>query len=156
MVLSDQEAVVTLPTNQARIDLTQGLESQLLPEGSGGFLLAMHLWRRFSLAGPDRYGDVYYLGTAPLPGRADLCDVLVATHDVVEARFYFDPMTGQLLAMEMYPDTNVDPCEVFFHDYVEVEGRPMPHRLIVQFGDDRFAELQIQQISFSPASENGA
>ena len=97
--------------------------ASLLPAHSGGLLPALYLWRRLAVEGLGRFGDVYYYGTAPLPGHEGLVDVLVGSHKGVECRFYFDPADGHLLAMEMFPDEDADPCEVYFSDYREVDGR---------------------------------
>jgi hypothetical protein len=122
------------------------LDGQLVPEGSGGLLVALHLWKRLLQLGPKQSGDVYYLGTAPVPDRPGLVDVLVATHNVVEARFLFDPPTGRLIGMEMFPDDQVDPCEVYFDDYRPVDGRQLPHTLLVRHGDAVYAQFKLESI----------
>ena len=58
-------------------------------------------------------------------------DLLVGLYKGVEAHFMFDPDSGQLLALEMFPDDGVDPCEIYFGDYREVDGLALPHRLEV-------------------------
>jgi hypothetical protein len=108
--------------------------------------VALHLWRRLLVHGPERFGEVYYLGTAPLIGRQGLFDVLVAVHNVTESHFSFDPASGYLVSLEMYPDSGIDPCEVDFADYREVKGRSVPHRLTVRHGDTVFADIQWEQI----------
>ena len=67
------------------------------------------MWRRFLVLGPQKFGDVRYLGKAPVPGREGLFDVLVATYNVTESLLYFEPTTGQLVAMEMFPDSGDGP-----------------------------------------------
>ena len=71
--------------------------------GSGGLMPALYLWRRLALEGIKHFGQVEYLGTAPLAGHDGLADVLVGTCKGVECWFYFDPAQGDLLALEMYP-----------------------------------------------------
>ena len=73
--------------------------------------MALHCWKRLLVVGPEKFGKVYYLGTAPLLELDRLVDVVAAVHDTVECRFMFDPSEGHLIAMEMYPDDSVDPCE---------------------------------------------
>lgn len=137
----------------ARLDATQDLDQQSGPQGSGGLLAALHVWRRMLLLGPQRFGDVYYLGTVPLVGREGLFDAFVATHDVIEARFMFHPETGRLAALEFWPDSAVDPCEVYFDDYRDVQGRMLPHHLEVRHGDAVFAELQWKKIDLAQAAD---
>ncbi len=75
------------------------------------------------MEGFSRFGEVYYFGAAPLAGREGLADVIVGTYKGVDCRFYFDPAEGNLLAMEMFPEEDADPCEVYFSQYHEVDGR---------------------------------
>jgi len=122
------------------------LDASLLPEHSGGLLPALYLWRRLAVEGLDRFGDVFYYGTAPLAGSEGLVDVLVGTHKGVECRFYFDPADGRLLALEMFPDEESDPCEVYFSDFSRKDGRFLPGRMEVRYGDEAFATLKIEGI----------
>ncbi len=132
---SDREAAIKLPAGELRVELTGGLSNHLEPPGSGGLLVSLAMWRRLLVEGPEKFGHVYYLGTAPVSGREGLCDVLVATYDDVECQFMFDPADGNLVAMEMYPELDVDPCELYFSDFQEVEGRMLPARIDVRHGD---------------------
>jgi len=116
------------------------------PPGSGGLLPALYLWRRLAVEGPDNFGQVYYLGTAPLAGHEGLVDVLVGIHGGAECRFVFDPADGRLLAMEMFAEEHVDPCEVCFRDYRQVDGRQVPGRIEARHGDDPYATFAIEQL----------
>lgn len=138
------------PASRDRVDPRIDLDQQLLPHGSGGLLPALHLWRRLLQLGPQDFGEMYYLGTVPLPGRDGLFDVLVGTHNVVETHFMFDPQTGRLAALEMYPAANTDPCEIYFDDYRPVEDRWLPHRMTVQAGDTVYAALVIERYELAP------
>jgi serine protease Do len=138
--ISDTEASIQLPAGQSRIELAEGLSGRLEPPGSGGLLLALAMWRRMLVEGPEKFGYVYYLGTAPVAGHEGLLDVLAATHDDIECRFLFDPADGYLVAMELYPAEDVDPCELYFSEFQEVDGRMMPARIEARHGDG-FANL---------------
>ena len=70
--------------------------------------------------------------------------MLVGSHQGVDCRFYFDPAEGQMLAMELFPDENADPCEIYFTDYRLIDGRMLPGRMSVRFGDDPYAAFEIQ------------
>jgi len=120
----------------------------LAPPGSGGMLLAMHLWRRLALLGPQDYGEVYYLGTLPVAGFAEPLDVLVGLHAGVECRFLFDPAQGLLVGLEMFSSDDADPCEIALGDYHEVDGRWLPQSLAVRCGDELFATLKLESIQF--------
>jgi len=141
--LGDRFVIGHFSDGPARIDLTSELTTQLQPIGSGGMLLALHMWKRLLVQEPKNFGDMYYLGESPLPGRNGLFDVLVGVHEVVESHFYFEPSTGRLVAIEMFPDLDSNPCEVYFDNYQVVEGREVPQSITVIHDDQRFADIRI-------------
>jgi serine protease Do len=146
--LSDAEVSLRAGTSEWKWQPGREGETQLEPAGSGGLLLALHLWRRLVVEGPQRYGDVHYHGTQPLAGHEAPLDVLVGLHAGVECRFYFDPREGFLVALEMYPAADADPCELELADYREVDGRWLPGRMDVRHGDERFGTFQIESMKF--------
>jgi S1-C subfamily serine protease len=148
LVVADDEAAIQLPAGQMRIELEGGLAGRLDPPGSGGLLAALAMWRRFLVEGPQKFGQVTYLGTAPLAGHDGLVDVLAALHDDVECRFLFDPAAGYLVALEMYPEEDVDPCELYFGQFKEVAGRMLPGRIEVRHGDQFELLFQCDEYQF--------
>ena len=132
---SGEEAAIKLPAGELRVELTGGLSSHLEPPGSGGLLTALSLWRRLLVDGPDKFGRVTYLGTMPLVDRDGLYDVLSAAHDDVECLFYCNPTNGELVALEMTPEIDADPCELYFDHYQEFAGHWLPSRIEVRHGD---------------------
>lgn len=151
LTITDSEIVLKLASEELTWKATDELAASLLPSGSGGLFPALHLWRRLAVEGLDRFGQVYYLGALPVVGHEGLADVLVGLHGGVECRFFFAPDRGHLLALELFPDESVDPCEIYLSDYREVNGRMIPGRMEVRFGDERFTALKIQD--FTVANE---
>ena len=151
--LGDMQAAMTTPGGEAKIAIADAIED-LNPPNSGGLLAALHLWRKLLIGGVNKFGAITYLGTAPLPGREDLVDVLVGTTEGVEIWFYFDPAEGTLLALEMYPDEHSDPCEIYFRNYKEAEGRFLPQRIEVIHGNQPYGEFTIEKIDLGKAAAN--
>jgi S1-C subfamily serine protease len=145
--LDSAKASVSLAAGKAAIVVGDNLAESLDPPGSGGLLVALTLWRRLLTEGLEGYGQVYYLGTFPLPGREELVDCLVGIHGGVECRFFTDPTSGQLLALEMFADEQLDPCELYFSDYTEFEGRMLPRTLSVRHGDDLYGRFQLSKVT---------
>ncbi|MGA2030855.1 MAG: trypsin-like peptidase domain-containing protein [Thermoguttaceae bacterium] len=138
------------PVNGAAADdvkWTAGTDfsTSLLPAHSGGLLPALYLWRRLALEGLAHFGELYYYGTAPVPGGEGQADVLVGQYKHVECRFYFDRAQGQLVAVEMYPDAEADPCEIRFSEFRDVQGRSLPARMEVRTGDDLYGVFSLAQ-----------
>ncbi len=151
--LSDDVAMIRSPGGQLQVDLMEQLNGKLDPPGSGGLLVALAMWRRLLVQSPAKFGDVHYVGTAPLAGHEGTLDVLSATHAGVETRFIVDPANGQLVALEMFPDEDEDPCEVSFGDYRQIDGRSIPHRIEVRTGESVYMVFNLQRVAFAPAAE---
>jgi serine protease Do len=145
--LTDDGASLKVPSLETKWTTSDELSASLLPAHSGGLLPAMYLWRRLAVEGLGHSGEVVYLGAAPLPGRPGLVDVLVDSYKGT-CRYYFDPNDGLLLAIEWFPDEQSDPCELYFSDYREVEGRLCPGRIDVRYGNEPFAVLKIGEVRF--------
>jgi len=152
-VLDADRSVATLPIGESAVTEDDDLGDSLEPAGSGGLLLGLHLWRRLLVEGTQGYGDVYYLGTVPLPGQPDLADVLIATHGGVECRFYFAQEQGRLIALELFPADGVDPAEFYFSEYHELDGRLVPGRMEIRHGDEVFATLKLTAITLARGGE---
>jgi serine protease Do len=153
LTLDNREITMKLPAQTERWTAGENLAADLAPQGSGGLFAAMHLWRRLAVEGFGRFGDVDYFGTAPLPGRQGLADVLVGSCKGVEGRFYFDPEHGHLLAMEMFADENADPCEIAFTQYRGFAGRQLPGRLEIRYGDQPVSTLTVEEYRFEKAEK---
>ena len=138
----------SFPVGPARVELGDDLSNQLGPNGSGGLLVALHMWQRMLRIGPEKFGEVYYLGTMPLPEYDKKVDVLVGTFDVVECHYMFDEETGRLVAWELFTDPENDPCEVRILEEQEVDGRKVPKRIHVRHGDNDFGEMEWSKLEF--------
>jgi serine protease Do len=144
--IADGSVSLKLPAAESNWSAAGDIGSSLLPAHSGGLLPALYLWRRLAVLGLDRFGEVHYYGTAPLVGHEGLVDVLVGSHKGAQCRFYFDPVTGDLLALEMFAGENSDPCEVYFSDYREAAGHYWPGRMDVRHGNEVFAMFGMTKI----------
>jgi S1-C subfamily serine protease len=149
--LTEKAGTVTMPEGESGANFGLSLVDEASPPRSGGLLAALHLWQRLLLLGPRRFGDVYYLGTLPFGDDDALVDCLVATHGGVETRFFFDPNSAEMVGIEMQAADDQDPCEIYFSDFREVEGRHLPHRWEIQHGDEVFAELKIEKYTLGAA-----
>ncbi|TWT32133.1 Periplasmic serine endoprotease DegP precursor [Blastopirellula retiformator] len=133
--LAPKKATATVAGRDSAIEIDGDLSQKLEPLGSGGLLLALHAWQRFQILGPEKFGEVSYLGTAPLDTIDQRFDVLVGLYDAIETRFYFEPKSGDLIAMEMFPEADSDPCELRFQEYDDFEGVRLPTKIIIRRGD---------------------
>ena len=150
--LTDGEGLLKLASGESKWVASDDYGSSLAPPMSGGLLPTLNLWRRLAVVGPEEFGELSYAGTRPLAGHEGLVDVLVGLYKGVECHFLFDPAEGHLLAMEMFPQEDVDPCEVYFSGYRDVEGRFLPARMEVRVGDDPYGVFLLNQFKFEKAS----
>jgi serine protease Do len=153
VTLGDDASSGNFPQGAVKLDASQDLDQELGPRGSGGLLAALHLWRQLLVSGPQKFGDVIYYGTSPYPEMEGLAEVLLATRNVAEVHFAFDPTSGQLAALEMITDPTSDGCELRFGDYRDVGGRQVPHRIDVHHGDGHFGQIEWKQIELASSSE---
>jgi hypothetical protein len=157
--LSDERAVMALPTGDSVIAVDDDLTDALDPPQSGGLLAALSLWRRLLVKGLDGYGEVYYMGTLPLvtsvqpQTSTELADVLVGLHGGVECRFLHHRHSGQLVGVEMWSDEQVDPCELYLSEYIDVAGRRVPSRVEVRYGDSVYGVFNFKEIKLPTAKE---
>ncbi|MEN6459251.1 MAG: trypsin-like peptidase domain-containing protein [Thermoguttaceae bacterium] len=145
--ITGKGALLKVPSGD--IDWTAGdeLGTSPLPANSGGLLPALYLWRRLATEGLARFGNVFYYGTTPLPGHAGVADVLVGSHKGVECWFYFDPIDGRMLALEMFAAEDWDPCQIAFSDYRPLGGRLAPGQMEVRYGNETFAVFKIDKFN---------
>jgi hypothetical protein len=90
-------------------------------------------------------------GSAP-KSLADLrvdCEVLRTRHASIDCKWYFSRKDYTLLGMETYITRDADPCEVYFFDYRTVEGRKLPHRIEIRYGDKRYAILTVDKYTLN-------
>lgn len=155
ITLSADKVEGIFPAEKAALDLSKDLDDQLAPSGSGGLLVALHLWRLMLIEGPEKFGDVYYYGTSPQVNVDGQADVLIATRNVVELRLAFDPAgspavpAGRLALVEMVSDPAEDPCEIRFSDYREVDGRVFPHAMEVRRGEFVYGKLTWTEVKLN-------
>ncbi len=156
--LSSKQGKMRMPTGQSGAIFAGELDSQLSPPGSGGLLLAMHLWQRMLDKGLQQFGEVYYLGQLPAGPDGELLDCLVGIYGGVEIRLLFLPDDGELVGLELYPADDADPCEIRFAGFTEISGARLPTLWQVRHGEKTFAELQIEtwQNDGDPLFEQGA
>jgi serine protease Do len=158
--LSADEVALQMPGGQAKLVMKGNLSELLNPPNSGGLLVTMGLWRRLLALGPEKFGELSYLGTMPLYRNTihdvptqlgpvtPLADVFVASYGGVDVLFHFNPADGSLVRVEMFPDEETDPCELVMGEFQEVEGRMWPHRIEVRYGDAVYNLFQCRKFEF--------
>jgi serine protease Do len=149
LTLGADKAKIELPVGDSEIEVRGNLDQAVNPPGSGGLLAALHLWKRYLVEGPGKFGQLVYVGTMPWPGHDTWCDVLVGTDQGVDIRFYFDPTAKRLLALEFFTDDANDPCEVTFLGYQEIEGRQWPSEIAVRYAERPFGQFKIEKVEAS-------
>jgi serine protease Do len=159
--INDTVSGCALPGGELKLPMGGSLSSASEPPTSGGLLAALFLWRRLLVKGPERFGGMEYYGTLPLAaspalaGHAGLSeqpalvDMLIGTYGGVECHYLVDPVSGHLLVMELFLRDDDDPCELRFFDYRQVEGRDVPGRMLVQYGDNLYGMFTFDEVRFA-------
>lgn len=139
---------ISMPTERSGALFSGDIAEQLSPPGSGGLLLTLHLWQRMLERGLDKFGECYYLGELPVGPDGAMADCLVGLHDGIEFRMLFEPVSGELVGLEMFPADDADPCVVHFSDFADVNGKRLPQRWVVRHGDKQFADIAVTSWEF--------
>lgn len=154
--LAKDRGSILMPIGKSEAEFNLSLADTLSPPRSGGLLAALHLWQRLLLIGPRQFGDVHYFGTLPWPDEKRQPDCLIGIHGGVETKFYFNPTEGDLVGVEMQAAEGEDPCEIYFSDFRQVDGRRLPFHWVVRHGDEQFTELKISEYDLGGAADSGA
>jgi hypothetical protein len=72
--------------------------------------------------------------------------VLTTEHAAVHSKWHFTPDDAKLLGFEVTISKDDDPCEVYLGDYRPVDGRDLPHRIDVRFGNETYGLLTVKRI----------
>jgi hypothetical protein len=151
--LADNLVQANLPGGMISLPVDDNLVGAADPDGSGGLLAALYLWRRLLVMGPEDFGSIEYYGTLPLEGHAGLVDMLTGKFGVVECGFLVDSTSGHLLAVELYLHQDADPCELHFADYRAVDGREVPGRMLVRYGDNLYGLFTFADVTLKERAE---
>lgn len=136
-----------------------GPATRRAPEGSGGFLAALWVYKQFLTQGEKAFAggtdkEFYHGGFEPFyPPQAKTArkaDWRVDT-EVINSRmanyfvkWFFARDDQKLLGFELrVEDENTDPCEVFLSDYRMVDGRLLPHAMTVTYADGNFGTFNL-------------
>ena len=135
-----------------------------MPDSSGGLLAAMYLWQRLLTQGEKGFADVVHGGVEPIyppvdpnepaksiAGQRVDAEVLSGRSGPFLVRFYFDVRDHKLLGMEVRLRDNEDPCEIFFGDYRTEDGRMLPHRMSVQYGELHYGTFTFTKFDLASA-----
>jgi S1-C subfamily serine protease len=153
-------------TEELRPNLPQQRhDDYLVPQYSGGFLAAMHLYRELLVKGPKAFGDFAHGGHEPFyPPAVDrkksfkdrkvMGEVASGKNGAYAVKFYFhDPAdadkAGRLEFMEVRISDDDDPCEVYFSNYKQVEGRWLPHTMTVYYADSVYGTIELSSIKMN-------
>jgi serine protease Do len=147
------------------------------PPRSGGLAMAFYHLHRFLTRTPKDFETMFQHGgnepiyafptdgskVADLKDTRILCEVLRTDHGAVPCKWYFfrkdlNPGAksatypdGALIAFETFiSERDQDPCEVYFSDFKAVDGRQLPHKMDVRYGDHHFGVLNVEKYAMKP------
>ena len=139
-----------LPTDTTGVDFRK-------PNGSGGFMAALYVWRHLLTQGEKGLIDCIHGGFEPFyPPPTDGSPVKTWSDQRVDAevitnrfgpyqtKWFFAKGDQKLLGFELrLQEINEDPCEVYFSDYRAVDGKQLPHRMQVYYRDVHYGTFTV-------------
>lgn len=141
--LSDEGLLLTVGAKEYPIASTADRFDSVDGKAGAAMLPALDNWRRLLVRGTDRFGDVYYLGTAPFLGQRPLRDVLVGTADELETRFISHPESGRLEAVELFADRSEDPAELILDWTGSTAEKPFPTSMELRYGTEVYLRITV-------------
>jgi S1-C subfamily serine protease len=119
---------------------------------SGGCLaLGMQVWYQWHAVGPRRMGEAIYLGRSPVMGRMEqMFDTTRILLGEITADVYTSPKTGEIALIELYPDRQTDPAEIYFEGGDEGQGVQV---IRLQFGLETAFAILAEPLRKLPAVE---
>jgi S1-C subfamily serine protease len=143
--------------------IDKDLTLQAEPIGSGGLMMALYHYHRLLTMGEKGFEAGFAHGgnepfyPFPVDGAAPKslaslrvdCAVLRTKHGSVDCKWYYSLKDSRLLGFETYLNKDADPCEVYFSDYKAVDGKELPHRIEVRYGDKRYAVLTVSKYTLA-------
>lgn len=82
---------------------------------SGCLALGLKVWYQWHALGPRRMGEAVYLGRSPVMGRMEqMHDTTRILLGDITADVYTSPTTGEITLIELYPDRQTEPAEIYF------------------------------------------
>ena len=136
------------------------------PQGSGGIMAALYVWRLFLTQGEKgfptecNHGGMEPFYPPPADGstlkhwmdaRVDT-EVVTTQFAVYRTKWFFAKTDQKLLGFELNMEEFGDPCEVFFSDYRNVNGRQLPHRMQVYYNDVHYGTFTIANYKLAAAA----
>jgi serine protease Do len=156
-------SIEQFPYELEPLKTTQDPLALKLPETSGGLLSALYLYHRLLTLGAKGFGeDIAHGGYEPfyppptdgrtVPSLASLrvdTEVLNTRHGPFLAKWFFSVADQKLLGFEVRLQDNEDPCEVYFADYRPVNGRQLPSRMQVLYGDGHYGTFSLESFNLA-------
>lgn len=149
-------------TSSSPDDFVQAVDQM----SASALLSGLRSLHRMLKVGPDRFGETYYWGTAPLLGVRPLRDCTVGISDALENRFYQSRDDNDLEVIEIYADRDGDPAELWFDpsdeirsttsenyssrrlvsssDPSDADNESLPRTIQLRFGIDPLATFEIE------------
>jgi serine protease Do len=139
------------------------------PNGSGGLMAALYVWRHLLTQGEKGLTDCTHGGMElfyppPTDGSAvkRWSDQRVETEAVIsrigpyQTKWFFAKNDQKLLGFELrLQELNEDPCELYFSDYRVVDGKQLPHRMQVYYRDVHYGTFSVMnyKLAATPAAK---
>ncbi len=139
MTVSEAACELTIGDRRQRLTRPDEFVQAVDESAESSVLAALQALQRMLRTGPDRFGETFYWGTAPLLGQKPLRDCTLAIAGGMESRFYQHPGTQQLEAIESFADRDGDPAELWID----------PSEQVLQTNAQNFADFRLQVIADS-------
>jgi serine protease Do len=154
MKLADDAIVMKL--GERNFGQTLNEELKELPEGTGGWLTAMHYLRQLLTRQAEGFSDLYYVGSEPLDRTGPRVDVLEGLRGEATCRWYFDQKSKQCVGMDYRRVDDVDECEMRFGELQTFGTFKFPSTIEVRHAGQAIGTLKVESFQVGAGAKTAA
>jgi serine protease Do len=154
MKLGDDGIVMRFGDRNSGQTLKEELKE--LPEGTGGWLPAMHFLRQLLTRQAEGFSDLYYVGSEPLDGTGSRVDVLEGLRGEATCRWYFDQKSKQCVGMDYRRVDDVDECELRFGEPQAFGAFKFPTTITVRHAGQTIGTVKLESFQVGAGTKTAA
>lgn len=149
--IGETDSLLSIGDTALRLESEEDAYQAVSEASPLAMVAALSSLRRMIRLGPDRFGETYASGSAPLGGMRPLRRVMTATDGEMEVQFLTHPDDRRLEVIEVFADRDTDPAELWFDGDSATE---VPQSITLKFGTETQVQVKIESWTVATVGGN--